>query len=388
MKGERLFKLLAVLVLTVILIWVVKNTYWETVEERTRAQGEALTNPFYAAQQFAGSLGAHTRLRHEMVSVPSRQTIIVIGAWDWSFFPDRRERLEQWVSSGGRLVVSDDLIADRAFADWTGIKRVTLDKKKNDPHLCTTTGPCPISDSPVPGKKGGVQFNICGLDTWTELTTGRKTSWRLHDDLGHLQVLRIPIGRGTVTMVNASPFGNANMLCADDALLFVAATELRRGDEIDFLLENRGHTLLQLLWEHGAAPIILAAVLLALWLWRSGVRFGPRAAPVESARRSLAEQIRGTGQFIQRFGGDRALYAATARALGETAASRVPHYERLSGEERIAAVAPLAGLLPDDLSAALADSATRRPHEVRKSIVILETARRNIASNLVKPYQS
>ncbi|HWW80886.1 MAG TPA: hypothetical protein VNY82_14910, partial [Steroidobacteraceae bacterium] len=193
------------------------------------------------------------------------------------------------------------------------------------------------------------------------------------------KAVRIPIGHGSVTLINASTFGNLDMLCGDSGFLFTTATQLRPGDALEFLSDGNGGSLLVLLWSYGWPVIVLAGLLIVLWLWRSGVRFGPLVAAADPARRSLAEQIRGTGQFIVRFGGGKALYAATARALNEAASRRVPRYERLSGEERIAALTSLTGLGSAELSAALDDPAARRPKEIRKTIAFLEAARRRIA---------
>jgi hypothetical protein len=127
---------------------------------------------------------------------------------------------------------------------------------------------------------------------------------------------------------------------------------------------------------------MLAALLIALWLWRSGVRFGPLVAPTDPARRSLAEQIRGTGLFTMRFGGGAALYAATVRALNEVASRNLPHYEKFTEAERIAALATLTRLSAAELATALQDQAARKPQEIRKTIAFLEAARRRILARI------
>ena len=71
-----------------------------------------------------------------------------------------------------------------------------------------------------------------------------------------------------------------------------------------------------------------------------------------TARRSLAEQIRGTGQFALRHGDGESLHAASLRALTEAAARRVPGYARLSPSDRAAALARLTGFDRDAFTAA------------------------------------
>ena len=97
---------------------------------------------------------------------------------------------------------------------------------------------------------------------------------------------------------------------------------MRRGDDVHFLSEDTHPSLLALLWRYGAPVVMLTLTLVALVLWRGGVRFGPLAAAADAARRSLVEQIRGTGQFILRHGGGHSLHAASVRALDEAAKRR------------------------------------------------------------------
>jgi hypothetical protein len=363
--------------LCALVAWIARNTYWQEIEVPTSFKGEALTNPFYAAQHFAESLGARSQWRHEVIALPPRHAIIVTGIWNWNLIPSRRERLEQWVAAGGRLVVDDGLTAGREFKDWTGVTRLPVEPEKN--NTCTPAEPCrnPRQDL---GTRHNNSFGICNLAGFTRFSTGRAVSWALRDKRGNFQVLRIRIGRGSVTLINARPFGNSGLLCGNDASLFTAATQLRRGDEICFLSEADAAPLLLLLWSYGSPVVVLAALLIALWLWRSGARFGPLLAAPALARRSLAEQIRGTGQFTLRFGGGGALYIATARALREAAERHIAHYERLSGEERIATLARVTGLGSSELSDALDYSGPRRPNDLRRTIAVLESARRIITT--------
>ena len=369
MKRQHVINAAIALFVVAVIAWIAANTYWEQYDWQSGLQGEALTEPFYAAQRLAGELGARTRVRHELVAVPPPNAVIVVGTWSWNIIPERRERLERWVSDGGRLVASRDLLMDPGFSEWTGVKRTKAGKEAASSPLTPTVGET---------DKTNRRWKICNLVDIYYLTTSRKVSWRLNDTNTHAQIVRIPIGRGSVTIINSEPFTQDTLTCGDNAHLFVAATQLRAGDDIEFLTASSGSSLLELIWKYGAPIVLLLAALIALWLWRSGVRFGPLMAEPDMARRSLAEQIRGTGKFTLRFGGGRALHAATSRALDETAAHQVPHYGRLSSEERIATLAPLTGLGSADLAAALDGSVARNPHELRKAIATLELARRHM----------
>jgi len=40
--------------------WIARHTYWDDLKVPMPPKGEALVNPFYATQRFAGTLGART----------------------------------------------------------------------------------------------------------------------------------------------------------------------------------------------------------------------------------------------------------------------------------------------------------------------------------------
>jgi len=119
---------------------------------------------------------------------------------------------------------------------------------------------------------------------------------------------------------------------------------------------------------------------IALALWRGGMRFGPLVAPSERARRSLAEQVLGTGRFAVRVGGGAALVGAARRALHEAASRRIVGYERLAVAAQAEAVAGLAHVDGAALAAALEVEQSARPLELRAKLALLETARRELVS--------
>src|SRR6185437_2323747 len=127
-------------------------------------------------------------------------------------------------------------------------------------------------------------FQVCGVDRISGLRTTRKALWTLRDSNSVEQAMRVAVGRGSVTIVNSTPFGNQALLDGDDAALFVAATQLRRGDSIWFVTEGRSASLLELIWKSGAPVVLLLLALIAAWLWRATARFGPPLAPTEPAR--------------------------------------------------------------------------------------------------------
>jgi hypothetical protein len=368
--------------LAALIYWVADNTHWADVKVPMPLKGEALRNRFYAVQRLAEALGARTVVDH-VLTVPSPDSVIVLSDWHWNLSESRRQTMERWVESGGRLVVVGPLTGgEDAFEQWSGIERSFRDVKElAKSNRFEWSDPCHKFREERGGRPRSESESaprwLCEVETLTFLKSARTPDWALREDAG-IQAMRVSVGRGHVTVINASsPFTYRSLFDGDHGWLFVAATELRRGDDVHFLSEFEHPSLVALLWRYGAPVVVLGLAAIGLLLWRGSARFGPLAAPPESARRSLAEQIRGTGRFALRHGGE-SLHAACVRALEDAATRRIPGYAALPAAERPAALARLTGFDRDALAAAIHHGGLRGAHGLRSTIAFLESARRQV----------
>jgi hypothetical protein len=382
MKRSRVIALLVGVPLALLIFWIARHTSFDDVPFAMPPTGEAATNPFYAAQRFAEALGART-MRDRVLTVPPPDSVIVLSAWHWSMSRSRREALERWVEAGGRLVVDRTLIdSDDDFTHWSGIAqeyaRPSDGRKPDGWRLGDRCWSAEEDAAARPPESPRPSYEICNFEWVSHLTADDHIAWTLRDASG-IHALRVGVGRGSVTMIDAVPFTHTSLLDGGHGRLFVSATQLRRGDELHFLSEDDAPWLLALAWQRGAPVVMLSLALIALALWRGAVRFGPLAAPPITARRSLAEQIRGSGQFALRHGGGESLHAACVRALEEAARRRVKMYSTLAGSARATALAGLTGFNRHDLGTAVHHRPDpRRLSELRRAIALLETARRQI----------
>jgi hypothetical protein len=368
MIGRRVIRLAPWVLVALLVAWIASRTAWVEVPVPMPLKGPAAVNPFYAAQRFAEALGVRAEWDRRF-DMPETDAVIVASYWNWSLTAGRRDAMKRWVEAGGRLVVDRAfLAAGDDFERWSGIAYAQRrggaagPGRENDAFIAEAQAPFAAPPCAVLTEVGGEAraaanaasqtYALCGFDRSHVLTSARRPAWGLRSDAG-FEAIRVDVGLGSVTMVNATPFLRRGLFDGDHARIFAAATQLRSGDEIRFLSEDDHPSLLVLTWRAGAPVVLLVAALLALALWRGGVRFGPMVAPTETARRSLAAQIRGTGRFALRFGGGAALHRAAVRALDEAAARRIPGYDGLATEQRIETLARAAGLEAARLAAAL-----------------------------------
>jgi hypothetical protein len=414
LNGSRLFRIVMLVLAVGLIVWIARNTYWDDVGIPMPLQGEAATNPYYAAQQFTKELGIESSWEKVFTRVPTSDALF-LSSWHWTLIEGRRQRLEDWVKNGGRLIVDRSLGGEEAFAEWSGIEHhlgklsdnddEATDEESTDESASSDDDASADDESELGGDDGESDgeetttpsmlrknvrpcrrihdleektYELCGARDSSYLTTDRRIDWALRGDDGGIQVVRVKIGKGSVTVINDVPFRFRDFLLGDHPTLLVSTGQLRHGDTVHFLSEEEQPSLISLMWTYGWPVVVLSLALIGLALWRNSVRFGPLAAEPELARRSLAEQIRGTGQFAVRFGGGKALHAAAVRALDEAARRRLPAYPRLSAVERVAAIAKLAGIDAETLGPAIHHSGPRRQYELRQAIALIESARRRL----------
>jgi hypothetical protein len=375
-----------------VVAWIASNTEWGEVELPAPLRGEAATNPFYAAEKLAETLGATSERRDSLGDTPN-DAVLVLSTWGWDIDRARREQMERWVEDGGRLVVDAALISGSdAFEQWSGIARETEEPNPDaDPFQAPEEfEPCETFVAVHYGADGGFEesdaYELCNFDrsSWLEAADESRAEdwlWSLEDaEHTWVQGIRVEIGEGSVTLINGVPFVYRELFEGDHGELLAAAANLRAGDQVVFMTEADVPSLLELVWRHGAPVVVVLLLWIALALWRGSLRFGPLVAPSERARRSLAEQILGTGRFVLRVGGGAALAAAARRALHEAASRRIVGYERLGGAAQAEAVAALAGADARELAAALDAEQSARPLELRAKLALLEAARRELIS--------
>lgn len=358
-------------------IWIASNTHWADVTVPMPLRGDAARNPFYAAERLVEALGGRATSERTF-SLPPASGVVVLSTWNWNLSERRRAALEKWVADGGRLVADDSVSGGVEFASWSGIEYTERERKTDSDGK--EEAPCfRASEERVAGRRARPverEHWLCDVDLDYTLTTTRTVDWALSHEARGRHALRVRVGRGSVTRINAQPFRYRQLFNGDHGWLLVTAAQLRPGDEVRFLSEGEYPSLLALIWQTGSPVVLVALAALGLWLWRSGVRVGRLAPEEPPVRRSLAEQIRGTGRFALYHDGGEPLHAATVRALDEAARRRVTAWAALDPRARVRALAAIAGVAPDALDVALHDSRARSPNDLRDTLALLETVRR------------
>ncbi len=404
---DATINLLALLAIVAFGAWFVWATEWVDVWKPTPPRGEAARDDHYAIKQIVTRLGAKVVSPDNLDALPPPGATLVLQSNQWDFMPDRSQRLREWVERDGGHLVLPSFYATGDDIPWVPIGEKPRPKKKSapieddedddehdeparpalpasaarraafDPLL---VGPrnnpkqqCPtFSERKAANGEGTTPrtFRLCHGEHMARLQAlrGAKASWSIDGPQG-AHSLRVALGKGRITAIAEHHFvSNDNLFTGDQAQAAIAALDLRAGDSVWFVVDEKRQALMLWLWHRAGPALGLALLALALALWRGALRFGPLLPQAAAARRSVAEQIRGTAAFVWR-GGGAALLAASRRALDEAARTRIAGWDRMTMSERIAALQRPTALPPDllDASARPDVAAGARPRACRQA---------------------
>ena len=420
MKSAALIRTLVGLLVLALFGWFIWHTRWEDVEIDDPARGLAATDEYYSLRKVLEGAGATLETRTSLEPMPPADATLVLESSLWDIFPERDARLKAWVENGGHLVVTG-WKADSDDLNWVPLS-FAQPRRRAKPHDEAASDAddadddddqAPATRRKPPGNDGERRLKklLVPEQPWRDCADFEETAatstpafepgrvyrgcspfagplrtlnhvaptWQLTGVRGTL-AMRVAVGRGDVTGVTGMLVtDNHGLLRGDNALIDAAMLQARSGHAIWIIGDEAREPLLQWLWHEARTPFLLAMAAIGLALWRLMVRLGPREAVPPQARRSMGEQVRGTGQFIA--GSDpRALHAATRKAFENEARKRVEGWTQLDDADRIAALA--ATLQPPNfldqpaLLASLNIGGGATPAQILTATAVLEQARR------------
>ena len=425
MKRAALVRTLVGLLVLALFGWVVYHTRWEEVEVDDPAHGLAASDEYYSLRHVLEGAGATLEVRTALEPMPPAGATMLLESSLWNIFPERDARLKAWVENGGHLVLTawkadgkdlrwvplsfahprrhaaakahDDAASDAEDEDEnegdngddeapaTRRKPPTNEQQKRLAKLLDPKKPWSDCadfaeiDSTQPAFEGGRVYRGCTAAGPLRALDHVAPTWQLTGVKGTL-AMRVPVGRGSVTGLTAHLVThNSGLLRGDNALVAAAVLQAAAGRAVWIIGDEAREPLMEWLWHEARTPSLLALAAIALALWRLMVRFGPREAQPPQARRSMGEQVRGTGQFIA--GADpRALHAATRQAFEAVARRRVEGWSELDDAPRIAALSATLehphAIDRAALQAAMNIGGGATPAQILAAIAVLEQARR------------
>ena len=365
--GYRATLILAIGGTILLVFWLASNLEPVEVRESDLFQGEAVSNPFFATQEFLTRSGIPARTVFHVdqwFPLPATDVVMIVPAQRTGLGPERHELLLQWARSGGHLVVvagsgfadedegpetSDPLLRSfGAYSAWRGYDDDEEGWETDDEgeYGFLTLG-------------GGV-INVRWERAYWELKWDQEISVeRSYRVAGALVGATFTLGEGRISaFTDLQAFDNYSLRQADNAagLLHLLWRDAERPAGAWIVLSDDMPSLFAWLG-HNAMPLLCAAaVLLVLWLWRGFGRFGPITPQIDLTRRSLRRHLLSAGQFYVRHRFATRLTNAARRRLWQQLKRECPDLPGDYQKADLRAIAQETQRIPENLERAFKGS--------------------------------
>ncbi|SFB38387.1 MULTISPECIES: DUF4350 domain-containing protein [unclassified Pseudomonas] len=318
-----------------------KATPYDEVVDRGPSP-EALANPYLAAEHFLRQQGLtveHAYNLKQLDTLPSKGNSLLLLGERSNMSPRQVEQLLEWARSGGHLL----LVAEALWDEETGksgdllLDRLQIHQTLSDePEEPATSLKKPSSKKArdltklyVDNETAPAYFSF---DTDFNLTDPKHLAQFSANSARASHLMQLDLGEGSVTVITDSDLWKTpNIGKHDNAWLL---WYLNQGTAVTLLFTSDFDDLFTLLMRYFPQALVALTALVALGLWRAGVRQGPIRAPASPARRQLQEHLKASADFLLRRSGQGTLLQALQRDILRAARRRHPGFERLDNAEQ------------------------------------------------------
>ena len=337
--------------------------YFSEWVEKTIDNGytaEALRQPYLAAEQFLAKFSVEVKAQDGLElldELPPREHTLLIASSRRALSERRSDALLEWAASGGRLILvaqesSEDTAArsgDRLLdelevhvfeltdvealeVDTIGdnevarnLTEIVLDTLEGN-LLCGT--PESLSQVNLPDQEQNITVSFHGRRF---LVYDGDLEYSYAENLAGPQLLYLVVGEGSVIVTTTLDLWRNRIIgCHDHAHLLRWLVD--DAPIVWWLYNTEMPPLYRLIWQRWPIVVMLGIVLVALWVWRSGVRITRQSAEPDPARRELMEHVDGVARFLWQQGrADSLLEALRRSVLGSRLANSAESEKLIAG---------------------------------------------------------
>jgi hypothetical protein len=354
--------------------WFLKNFERATFKVRSGYSGEALRNPWLAAQRLSQRMGARA------VPIVAPPELRGMAPTATLFLPARRQALPwplreaivAWVAGGGRLVVEAERPGQPdSLLDAFGVTRDFVRPEGGG----TRRGEATL-DVRLPGRDHTSRVR---LPVNMRLKAGQPA---FAFDSGYgIALLMLERGKGRVFVLNSLEFASNDHIGSEEHARFFWDLVSRgpAAGTIYFYSRPGKLSLAEWLRHNAWAPLAGLAALVLLWLWAVAPRFGPVAPDPARGRRRLLDHLRASGRFLWSNGGAQRMLDAARDACLRRIGRAHPDFLAAADAERARLLAELIGWQEDRTRRLLAPAAAGRMVEFMDTIALYQSVHEHFA---------
>lgn len=417
--------------------------HWVEDEETLGYKGKARVDPFLAAETLLKEYGHKAARLPTIGKMPDQRDGVVITTSEAGVPEGRAKQLLSWVSGGGHLIYFvaggmpyNDFSSSRDFTINFGTderpdpileklsvklhdrrpkidlhspsaserlkaKRKAKNTKSSSDKTSTkedkTEEKKPADEETESDKKvsskgdttttktirwNGETYSLELSDkiTFTPARTLRTGEWSAGEEKSPF-IASLHFGAGRVTLINhARPLRNKYLNDHDHAAWLLALVEDgdRTKKDVRFVV-GMSASFWSLLKQRAWMPLLALGLVIIVWLWKNGRRFGPVMPLDLTETKHFADHISALGQFYFRLRRGDVLLKAAADSVRARFRQKFPQLTADDeGASMIARLAEKSGLAPERVTAALAAHPPGQNHQLVRLLQDLRTLRQSL----------
>jgi len=377
-----------------LIILITGGAYWYTTvefqykyEEVDKGyQGEALSNPFLAAEYFLRRMGQKT----QKVQLFAEQTF-ELGASDTLFIPGKRvsynqkrsEYLLDWTRQGGHLIITGKAFQDDEyrFRDYIlDAVAMELSWHIEEDESLEEDEPVnlDIEDEDDFWQIDFVNYQVISYRPGFNL----EVLWSITNN-AKLHAVQVAFGDGRVTLLSDTKMFRNDYIDQYDHAAFLytlsndQAQTLNDGVFYYSLFEDQ-IGLFNWLWKYAQALVISFVIFLILALWMMIPRFGPLINVEQPVSRRFVDHLRASGNYHWRQGHYSRLIREVRKQLSAQMKLKYPEWTNMSQKNQVSHLTELSQLETSVVEKALFDTEIERVDDFVNKIMILEKLRKSL----------
>jgi hypothetical protein len=370
--------ILSSLVIGIYSYWFYTNFEKVIFEKDIGPTKEAKANPFFAAEKFLTALDKSVET-HKTFAILDKKLkaydILIIESSRVGLSDSKREQINQWVESGGHLI----LLATEVYDDEKGTSRdVFLDElgirlyenynyswdDDEQEHIARFT----LGDSGEPTK---VEFN---LEYYLQ-DDGGKASFVEGNDYSDLFAQYL-WGLGTISVVtDMNIWKNSYIDDLDHAMFLYQLVD--DGENISFLYQAVQPSLLSLMFERIPMIVISFLAFVCIFLFSYSWRKGSPQSDAILSQREIMQHIEAAGEFSYRNDDGKRLLDALVSSLELRLRKSIHNYNGLKAREKLVKISQLTGIKENDLQILWNDSERTQDNFV-KQVILTQNIRKHL----------
>lgn len=349
-------------------------------------QGEALTNPYLAAEYFLRNMGQKSEKIKLFVDTQKQlenNDTLLVPSSRIAFDNRRSTQLLEWVEAGGHLIITGKPYLE----DESNIRDHILDKLGLYIERRALKEGQDQDEQPVNlDIEDDDDFWQVDFDDYLVVSFAEKFDqdiiWTIVDnDRIHAVQLRLGDGRLTL-MSDIRMFRNDYIESYDHAAFLYELTkdQLSSAEAGTFYysLYEDYISLIKWLWDNAQPLIISILFIIIIVLWMLIPRFGPLINIHQPIRRRFLEHLSASGNYHWRQGHYARLLTEVRKQLSLQTKLKYPEWTNLSKQDQVNHFAELSQIEAPAIEKALFDSNIERINDFVNKIKILEKLRKSL----------